>query len=326
MSNIIKNENLIKNISNIILNNKLTNSYIIHGISGSGKTLMANYFAKSLLCENFNNKPCGHCNNCLNFDKGNLTDVKYVKSKKASLSIDEVRDNIITDVITKPQSMNYKIYIIEVDDITIAAQNALLKTIEQPPPYAVFIFTTSKINTFLPTILSRCTQFSTQYLSIDDIYLYLQNQHYEYPNIDLQCVSNFDTGSIGQALCLLNNHAFQQQRIDILNILTDVNKADILNCINLAKQTESYKKDIELFYSITNTIYRDLIVYKTTKNINLIKQQDISDKIILTSELFTISKLTENFNYINSYHSIKYMNNNFTLGLETLFLKLSNVS
>lgn len=324
-SSIIKNQALIKNISNIIINDKLTNSYIIEGLTGSGKTLIANYFAKSLLCENFHTEPCCKCINCINFDKGNLTDVKYIYTKKNALSIEEVRNNIITDVIVRPQSLKYKIYIIESDTITTAAQNSLLKTIEQPPDYAIFIFMTNKISNFLPTIISRCTQFKTQYLTGSDVYTYLKNQNLNYSDEHLQSVANFETGSIGQTLDLLENDKFLQQRIDILNILIKANKANTFDCVNLAKETEKYKKDIDMFYNISNYLYRDLFIYKSTKNKNLIKQRDISQEIINASNSFDLAKINKNFDYINYYISIKPMNNSFLLGLETLFLKLSNI-
>ncbi len=323
--NIVLNNTIINNISNIINNDKLTNSYILEGLDGSGKNLIAKYFAKSLLCDNFITEPCNQCDNCLNFEKNNITDVNYISSKKSSLSIEEVRHYILDTVFIKPQSQKYKIYIIEANEITIQAQNSLLKTIEEPPSYAIFIFMTSKISMFLPTILSRCTLFKTQYIDSDLVYNYLSSLGLPYSIDELKMVSNLETGSIGQALTLLESTGYSQNRLDILKLLTNLNKADLLSCVNYAKDCEKYKNDMNNFYKIMIALYRDLFIYKSTGNKNLINQKDIEKELIIASENFKLSKLEDNFNYINKAISTQHMNNSFTLGLETLFLKLSNL-
>ncbi len=295
------------------------------GSGGSGKTLLAKYFAKSLLCDNFIDAPCNECDNCLNLEKNNITDINYVTSKKNALSIDEVRKQILDTVFIKPQSQKYKIYIIEANEITIQAQNSLLKTIEEPPSYAIFIFMTSKLSLFLPTILSRCTLFKTQYIPSSLILDYLTNQDLPYTIEQLKMVSNLETGSIGQALLALENTDFEQNRLDILKLLTDLNTADFLSCINFAKTCEKYKTDMDSFYKIILSLYRDLFIYKSTKNKNLINQKDISSAIVVASAVFELNKLEDNFNFINEAISTQHMNNSFTLGLETLFLKLSNL-
>ncbi len=325
---IVKNDTIVRNISNIINNDKVTNSYIIEGLQGSGKTLLAKYFAKSLLCENFDLEPCCECNNCLNFDKNYIPDVLYISAKKSALSIDEARLHIVDNVHIKPQSQKYKIYIIEADEITIQAQNSLLKTIEDPPSYAIFIFMTSKINLFLPTILSRCTVFKTQYISSLLVYDYLKNSDLpfedSFSNEDFKSVSNFETGSIGQAIELLNKKSLSNSRLEILNTLVELNKTDILGCVNLAKQSEKYKGDMHSFYNIVLALYRDLFIIKTTNNKDLVNQQDIYSELLSASYNFDVSKIDKNFKFIYNAINTQHINNNFTIGVETLFLRLSN--
>ncbi len=321
---IVKNDTIIRNVSNIINNDKVTNSYIIEGLKGSGKTLMASYFAKSLLCENFVDEPCCECSNCLNFDKNYIPDVQYISAKKSALSIDEARLHIVDNVHIKPQSQKYKIYIIEADEITIQAQNSLLKTIEDPPSYAIFIFMTSKINLFLPTILSRCTVFKTQYISSDLVYDYLKHSNLDFSDADFRSVSNFETGSIGQAIELLNKNYLTQHRLELLNTLIELNKTDILGCINLAKQSEKYKVDMTVFFNIVLSLYRDLFIIKTTNNKDLVNQQDIYSDLLSASYDFDVSKIDKNFKFIYNAINTQHINNNFTIGMETLFLRLSN--
>ncbi len=321
---IVKNETIIRNISNIINNDKVTNSYIIEGLKGSGKTLLASYFAKSLLCENFIDEPCCECTNCQNFDKNYIPDVQYISAKKSALSIDEARLHIVDNVHIKPQNQKYKIYIIEADEITIQAQNSLLKTIEDPPSYAVFIFMTSKINLFLPTILSRCTVFKTQYISSDLVYNFLKSSDLDYMDSDIRSVSNFETGSIGQAILLLSKNSLTQHRLELLNTLIELNKTDILGCINLAKQSEKYKADMNMFYNIILALYRDLFIIKTTNNKDLVNQTDIYSELLTASYDFDVSKIDKNFKFIYNAINTQNINNNFSIGMETLYIRLSN--
>lgn len=319
--NIVKNERNIININNIIKDDKLTNSYIIEGIEGSGKTLLAKYFAKALLCENFTDDTCNECNNCLNFEKNNLTDVFYIKPKKTALSIDETRKEIIDAVNILPSTLKYKIFIIDADEITVQAQNALLKTIEQPPDYAVFIFTTSNINMFLSTVLSRCTVFKTQYIGAKDIFDYLKSCNIDEKNIAM--ATNIETGSIGQAINIAKSETFETLRSDALKYIKNVNTSDVMGCVSMAKSCEQYKTKIFDFFNILKIIYRDLFVYKSTQNINLIFQQDIKDEIIAISENIEVLKLSENFDYIDQAIYQQKISNSYLLNLETLFLKLS---
>ncbi len=321
---IVKNDTFVRNVSNIINNDKVTNSYIIEGLKGSGKTLLAQYFAKSLLCENFDLEPCCECDNCHNFDKNYIPDVLYISAKKSALSIDEARLHVVDNVHIKPQSQKYKIYIIEADEITIQAQNSLLKTIEDPPSYAIFIFMTSKINLFLPTILSRCTVFKTQYISSDLVYDYLKNSDLDYSDADFRSVANFETGSIGQAIELLNKNSLTQHRLELLNTLIELNKTDILGCINLAKQSDKYKADMRLFYDIILALYRDLFIIKTTNNKDLVNQQDIDSDLQSASYDLDVYKRDKNFKFMYNAINTQHINNNFSIGIETLYLRLSN--
>ncbi len=320
--NIVGNETIINNINNIIINNKLTNSYIIEGLKGSGKTLLGKYFAKALLCQDFDGDTCNQCVNCINFEKNNLTDVFYISAKKSALSIEEVRKEILDNVYIKPTSLDYKIFIINADEITIQAQNSLLKTIEEPPSYAVFIFTTSKINTFLPTILSRCTLFKTQYIGSNLILEHLKTTT-DIETHKLEVATNFETGSIGQAIDIATSTNFEVLRSNTLQYIKDVNSADVLGCINIAKACEPNKSNMDMFFNILLLLYRDLFVYKTTKNESLIFQKDIKNEIIEISEDIEVKKLSENFAYINEAINSYKLSNSFLLNLETLFLKLS---
>lgn len=124
--------------------------------------VLANVLAKGINClnadESNKENPCGQCISCKVFETGNHPDTFYVtKSKQNSIGVDDVRDQIITPMATKPYGYTHKVFIIDkAETLTPAAQSALLKTIEEPAPYGFFLFLAPNEHSFLPTILSRC--------------------------------------------------------------------------------------------------------------------------------------------------------------------------
>lgn len=130
----------------------MSQAYIFDGENFDAARSNALAFAKGLNCENEN--ACGACLSCRTFDSGNHPDTFFIKSAKQSIGVDDVREQIIMPMATKPFKYNHKIFIVE-NSLTPAAQNALLKTIEEPAPYGIFLFIGSTFD-FLPTILSRC--------------------------------------------------------------------------------------------------------------------------------------------------------------------------
>lgn len=140
----------------------VTHSYIFEGDAGLGKVETAAYFAASLLCENKSECPCGECDSCRQISNNNNPDLKsyslkqLVERDKKSIGVGEIR-SVIEDVYTKPFKSEYKVYIIEDGDaLTNEAQNAMLKVLEEPPEYAVFIMCVTAPGKILPTVQSRC--------------------------------------------------------------------------------------------------------------------------------------------------------------------------
>jgi DNA polymerase III subunit gamma/tau len=153
---VIGQEHVTTTITNAIKNNKVHHAYLLTGPRGVGKTTISRILAKSLNCETgVTPRPCCKCRNCLEIDQGNSLDVKEIDGA-SNRGIDEIRD-LRDDIKFSPASSRKKIYIIdEVHMLTNQAFNALLKTLEEPPEHAVFIFATTEANEVPATILSRC--------------------------------------------------------------------------------------------------------------------------------------------------------------------------
>ena len=165
---IIGQDLIKKHFITAIATGNVSHAYILSGEEGMGKRTLAEAFALSLMCQDrHGGEPCGQCHACKQVLSGNHPDVIYVTHEKpASIGVDDVRRQINDTVSIKPYSGGYKLYIVdEAQKMTVQAQNALLKTIEEPPAYVVILLLTSNEEIFLPTILSRCVKLSLKPLT-----------------------------------------------------------------------------------------------------------------------------------------------------------------
>ena len=160
---IIGQEQIKEHLQNALKAGKISHAYIINGEKSSGKEFIAKVFAMALQCEAPKENtevqiPCQECHSCRQALSGNQPDIiKVMHDKANTISVDDIREQISNDVTVKPYSSPYKIYIMnEAEKMTTQAQNALLKTLEEPPEYVVILLLTTNVNALLPTILSRC--------------------------------------------------------------------------------------------------------------------------------------------------------------------------
>ena len=159
-NDILGHEQIKEHFRNAVQTGKVSHAYILSGEAGMGRKSLANAFALSLLCEKGMEEPCMQCHACKQVLSGNHPDLIYVTHEKpASIGVDDIREQINDTIQVRPYSSYYKIYIVdEAEKMTVQAQNALLKTIEEPPAYAVILLLTTNQDAFLPTILSRCVK------------------------------------------------------------------------------------------------------------------------------------------------------------------------
>ena len=155
---IIGHDDVVNHLQNAIQMGKISHAYIFNGEVGAGKKMLASAFAMALQCEKHGTDPCMECDSCKRALSKNHPDIITITHEKPnSIGIEDIRIQLIDDVSIKPYTGPYKIYILnEAEKLTLQAQNALLKTIEEPPAYAVILLLTSNADSLLPTISSRC--------------------------------------------------------------------------------------------------------------------------------------------------------------------------
>lgn len=155
---IIGQEQLKEHMQTALETGKVSHAYVIQGERFAGKEFIANVFAMALQCEKGGVEPCQECHSCKQAVNRNQPDIIWVTHEKPNtIGVEDVRIQINNDMGIKPYSSRHKIYIIsEGEKMTVQAQNALLKTLEEPPEYGIILILTTNADALLPTILSRC--------------------------------------------------------------------------------------------------------------------------------------------------------------------------
>ena len=174
-STVVGQAHITTTLKNAIKNNQLAHAFLFCGPRGVGKTTCARILAKTINCENQtkDGEACNVCNSCLSFDAGTSLNIHELDAASNN-SVDDIR-NLVEQVRFAPQAGKYKVYIVdEVHMLSSSAFNAFLKTLEEPPPYAIFILATTEKHKILPTILSRCQIFDFKRITNSDTVEHLQ--------------------------------------------------------------------------------------------------------------------------------------------------------
>ncbi|MFR0824217.1 MAG: ATP-binding protein [Anaerotignum faecicola] len=272
------NTPLVEQLRRSAASGRSSHAYLFLGGAGAGKRLIANTFAKALQCEG-EKRPCDSCKSCHAFNHGNHPDVIYFQPLKngKTYTIEDVREQLLETVDLKPFQYEKKIYIIEkADTLNIQSQNALLKTLEEPPAHAVFLLLAERAEAFLPTILSRVVVMKIRPLSAETIADYLMQAGHLAEESHI--LSAYAQGRIGQALELVEDEGFREMRQDILGKLEALPSMSEGEAYLLAKDLEGYKNDLR-FLDIMELWYRDLLTAKSLREEGYLIQRDKKDAI-----------------------------------------------
>lgn len=318
---IIGHEQIKEHFQKAIANNKVSHAYILTGEAGMGRKSLANAFALTLLCEKGKSEPCMECHACKQVLSGNHPDLIYVDHEKpGSIGVDDIRKQINDTIMVRPYSSYYKIYIVdEAEKMTQQAQNALLKTIEEPPSYAVIILLTTNQDAFLPTILSRCVQLKLKPLKDFVVKSYL-TEHMQIPEADADIYAAFARGNLGRAIALASSEDFNLMRQEVLHLLKHVKDADISELLDYIRKLKEDNLDIYECLDFMQLWYRDVLLYKVTKDINLLVFKDEYRSINENSQVSGYDGLEQILDAIDKARVRLDANVNMDLAMELMLL------
>lgn len=314
------NTPLVEQLRRSAVSGRSSHAYLFLGGAGAGKRLIANTFAKALQCEG-EKRPCDSCKSCHAFNHGNHPDVIYFQPLKngKTYTIEDVREQLLETVDLKPFQYEKKIYIIEkADTLNIQSQNALLKTLEEPPAHVVFLLLAERAETFLPTILSRVVVMKIRPLSAETIADYLMQAGHLAEESHI--LSAYAQGRIGQALELVEDEGFREMRQDILGKLEALPSMSEGDAYLLAKDLEGYKNDLR-FLDIMELWYRDLLTAKSLREEGYLIQRDKKDAIFRAAKE-PAALLAKKAAAVRTARMRLAQNANFRLTMEVMLMDL----
>lgn len=320
---VVGHKDIINYIRNAVREDQVSHAYILNGDRGAGKKLLANLFATTLLCEKGGPNPCNECHSCKQAESGNHPDIIRVTHEKPnSIGVDDIREQVNNTIMIKPYQGPYKIYIIDhADMMTPQAQNALLKTIEEPPAYAVIMLLTENAQMLLPTINSRCVMLKLRYIKDTLIKKYLM-ETMGIPDYKADVCTAFAQGNMGRAIMLANSEHFNEIREEAVQLLKYIHEMELSEIVQAVNRVTVYKLEITDYLDIIMIWYRDVLLYKATKDI---------DKVVFKDQISYIKEQAKKSSYEGVEQILKSLetakarlkaNVNFDLVMELLFLTI----
>ena len=324
---IIGQEHIKEHLLHAMEQNKVSHAYLLQGELGAGKEFIAKAFAAALQCERGTANACGQCRSCKQIESKNHPDVIWVTHEKPNtIGVEDIRTQLNQDIEIKPYYGPKKIYIIsECEKMTVQAQNALLKTLEEPPSYGLIFLLTTNAEALLSTILSRCVVLRMRPVEDSKIEEYLMNK-LQIPDYKARVCAAFARGNMGKAKALAESEDFEHIKEEAVSLLKYIQDMEISEIIAAIKKINDYKFDISNYLDIIMVWFRDILLFKATKDPNA---------LIFSEEIGSIKKIADR----SSYEGIEMIleslekaqnrlsaNVNFELTMELLFLTIKEQS
>jgi DNA polymerase-3 subunit gamma/tau len=338
-SEVIAQEHVTQTLRNAVINDRVAHAYLFAGPRGTGKTTTARLLAKAVNCldPDLHNRPCNQCDHCKSLNEGRFMDLIEIDAA-SNTSVDDVRD--LRDKINfAPSQGKFKVYIIdEVHMLSTAAFNALLKTLEEPPPHAIFILATTEIHKIPATVLSRCQQHEFRRIPVKDIVDLLkqrsEQEGFKVADPVFTLIARQATGSFRDAISLFDQLSSLDEMItlemaekvmgtatnlsviEVVDHLVARNTADGLSQIN--KSLDSGTDPRQLARQLV-TYLRNVLLFKMNNDDQVEVADTVKEKIFEHANKFTINDLLLAINAFNDATSETHANWHPGLGLELAF-------
>ena len=304
MREFIGYEKIIQGFFRRVDKGTLSHAHLIIGPNGIGKSILARIFALKIL----------------NKDKDiDYVDIINYRPSKASMGVDEVRE-IIEEVSKRPYEGDKKVIIIhEGSRLTVQAQNALLKTIEEPPQGVYIILLAESLETLLDTIKSRCQVYKLTPLNNKQMEMYI-NTLGKYSEEEIRASLAYGEGIPGKAERLLNDSNLSELREVIMNLLKDINYAKEDLVLIYENKLENYKTEKDEVLNLMASFIRDIIVAKELEDKNKIINIDKYDDIVEVANSLSYKKLNSMLEYIKEGRVNLMNNGNYSLVISVILM------
>jgi DNA polymerase-3 subunit delta' len=313
---------ILKLLTQVVHTKRLAHAYVFSGLDGIGKRLTALALAKNLLCSSGGGKICGICSACIQVDRGSHPDLMMIEPEKGLITIDSIR-NLKRALSRKSFSGGYKVCLIDdADKMNLQAENALLKTLEEPTPDTVIILITAKPYHLLPTVLSRCQHLKFQSLAPFDASELIMAGVAGVERDDALLMASLTGGSPGKAFTL---------KVEQLKGLRD----SWINQSRFFARTEDEKffigeenflgdkEDVDLKLNLLRLWYRDLVLYKIYGNVDCVLNKDKTEEIASQSRALSLERLLNALLGTEKYSTSLEYNANPQLTLEAILMTLN---
>lgn len=320
MFKIYGHKNILVLFNKIVSSQKIANAYLFIGESGFGKEFMAKYFAMMINCKN-GSKPCLSCPSCIQMISGNHPDIFFIEPDGISIKVETLRNVVINNAYVKPYNSYKKIFIIkEAEKMTEQAQNSILKTLEEPPEYGLFILTSSKMEGLLPTIVSRCEIIRFTRESDEVIEDYLINEK-KIDRSKAKKIASIANGNYGKANLLIDE-GYSRIRSELGDILYNVINQDKALRLESFKFFDENREMIDDIIDIMFSYLRDLMILKLLGSEEYIINKDMVDKLKDFSGNLTGFELNNIINEIEELAFNLKSNVNYQLAIEKFLLNI----
>lgn len=344
-STVVGQSHITTTLKNAINNNQLAHAFLFCGPRGVGKTTCARILAKTINCENRtkDGEACNTCNSCVTFDNGSSLNIHELDAASNN-SVDDIR-SLVEQVRFAPQAGKYKVYIVdEVHMLSASAFNAFLKTLEEPPPYAIFILATTEKHKILPTILSRCQIFDFKRITINDTIEHLQEicgkEKIEAEKAALHIIAQKSEGCMRDSLSILDKivsftggHLTYSNTLEHLNILDEdyyfkmlghMQQQQLADAMLLFDEINQKGFEGDTFLEGFAEFTRNLLVSKDPKAAVLLEvADDFKQKYLQSAQQVATSWLIASLNILNEAIINYKQARNKRLHIELILIKLT---
>jgi DNA polymerase-3 subunit gamma/tau len=345
---VVGQQHITNTLKNAIKNNQLAQAFLFCGPRGVGKTTCARILAKTINCTNLTeqHEACGVCESCKSFQNGNSFNVHELDAASNN-SVDDIR-SLIDQVRIPPQAGKYKVYIIdEVHMLSQSAFNAFLKTLEEPPSYAIFILATTEKHKILPTILSRCQIFDFNRIRVEDMANHLASialkENVKYDVDGLHLIAQKADGGLRDALSMFDQIvSFSNRELSYQAVIDNLNILDYDYYFKLTDQllNQNTAGALLLFDEILNNgfdgnhfitglagHFRNVLVCKDATTVKLLEVSDtIKQKYLEQAKKAPASFLISGLNIANQCDLNYRISKNQRLQVELTLIKISHLA